>query len=253
MPRPADLPPEKHYEHGTRARYVAGCRCRACKDANVRAYHEREAAAKEAALELGDQPTKPAPKTWRAPDGTRKVRVYRRACPGVNGERCKWGSHLRKDSTGGICARCRKRLVWNGLVDAKAARDHLAALSGLGVGYKSVADAASVSRSVVGKIRSGEKRSIRASTERRLLAVDHEAVADHGLVDARPVWRMIGRLRKFHGFSKAEIARRLGMKRPALQLGKRKVLAKTALKVARLLRDADGDFLGRGQSCDSQE
>jgi len=32
--RPADMPPAERYEHGTRARYVCGCRCEPCRIAN---------------------------------------------------------------------------------------------------------------------------------------------------------------------------------------------------------------------------
>ncbi len=32
--RPADLPPADRYAHGTRARYVSGCRCDDCRRAN---------------------------------------------------------------------------------------------------------------------------------------------------------------------------------------------------------------------------
>jgi len=38
------------------------------------------------------------------------------------------------------------------------------------------------------------------------------------------------------GFSKAEIARRLGYRRPALQLGRRRILAKNAARVERFFR-----------------
>lgn len=244
MARP-DLPKPEAFKHGTRARYVTGCRCRPCTHANVLVYYEREAAAKAAALELDQVDGGPSPQAWTAPDGTKKVRIYKRACPGINGEPCPHGSHLRKDSTGGICGRCRSKLVWNGLVPAKAARHHIVILSNRGVGYKSVADAACVSVTVVYKIMSGKKKRIRAKTSRSILEVDTDAIADHALVNAKPVWKMIDILVRKHGFTHATIAQRLGYARPLLQFGKKKVLAKTKLKVARLLADANGDFLRR--------
>jgi len=43
--RPDSLPPGDHYAHGTRARYVAGCRCGACRRANT-AYEKERASAR---------------------------------------------------------------------------------------------------------------------------------------------------------------------------------------------------------------
>jgi hypothetical protein len=208
----------------------------------VVAYHEREAASKAAAAELDVKDVGPSPQVWTAPDGTKKVRMYKRACPGINGEPCPHGSHLRKDS-GKVCSKCRQRLVWNGLVPANAARHHLRMLSKHGVGYKTVADAAGLANSVVGAIMRGKKKCIRAKTERAILEVDEGAMADHGLVDAGPVWEMIDRMVRKHGFTRTEIARRLGYKGHGLQFGKRRVLAKTAFKVQRLHDDAEGVFL----------
>lgn len=237
------MPQAEAFAHGTRSRYVTGCRCRPCTHANVVAYHEREAASKAAALELEVKEGGPSPQVWTTPDGTKKVRIYKRACPGT-GEPCPYGSHLRKDSTGGICARCRKRLVWNGLVPAKAARHHMLFLSKAGIGYKSVADAASVSRNVVAKIVNGTKKMIRANTERAILEVDRGAIADHGLVDARPMWRMIERLKRIHGYTEQGISEWIGQDGRRLQLGKRRVTARSAMKITKMLRDAEGDFLG---------
>lgn len=78
MPRPSDLPPAERYQHGTRSRYVTGCRCDACRAANAAAYHERQARAKAAAA-LITTPSAPAPQTWTAPDGSKRLRVYARA------------------------------------------------------------------------------------------------------------------------------------------------------------------------------
>lgn len=116
--------------------------------------------------------------------------------------------------------------------------EHLAKLSAAGVGYKAAADAASVSRSTLSAVMRGGRRQMRADAVRRLLAVDASAMADHALVDARPSWRLIRRLMKL-GFRKYELARRLGSeaKTPALQLGRRQILASKALRVERLYRE----------------
>lgn len=237
MSRPADLPFTEHFQRmpcGTRAKYVAGgCRCRKCRIANGRIYHQRQAKAIAAALEIVT-PDMPAPQTWTAPDGTKRIRIYKRACPGVHGHPCPYRRHLRKDSKGGVCGDCRLKLAWNGLVDVEEVRAHARKLSKQGVGYKSVAAAADVSATEIAKILSGRKTKIRAEAAKRILAVDRDAVADHALVPAGPTWRRIRRLLA-EGFTKTELARRLGSKSktPALQLNTRKITAANAMKVER--------------------
>lgn len=102
-----------HFDHGTRASYVRGCRCRTCRDANARAYHERERRSREA---VSGVPLAPGS-----------------ICPGWDGVPCPKQAKLRSDSAG-VCASCRKRAAWNGLVDAKPARVHIRAMGRKGVG-----------------------------------------------------------------------------------------------------------------------
>jgi hypothetical protein len=237
MSRPASLPHAERYQElpcGTRAKYVAiHCRCARCRAANSAYVKSRDALAKVAALERGIRPVAQlAPQVWRAPDGTTQIRLYKRACRGSDGTGCPWRRHLRKDSTGDLCGDCRKRLVWNGLVPADAVKRHLRMLSRQGVGYKSVAIAADVSRTVLADVIAG-KPQIRAETERRVLAVDREAIGAGTHVDARPTWMLIRRLLD-EGFRKGEIARRLGRKKPALQIRRGQVTAQTAADVERL-------------------
>ncbi len=118
----ADLSATK--PHGTRLKYMGGCKCMLCRAANSRYETERAVARK-------------------------------------NGD-------------------------WNGIVDARAARRHILKLSKAGVGYKSVADAASVAHSVVAEIRAGRKLRIRQRTERSILAVTKTAYARGALIDADP-------------------------------------------------------------------
>jgi hypothetical protein len=219
-----DLGKRRVFEHGTRARYVAGCRCDACRAANVAAYHERADRARAAAAELG-------PKTETH-------------CVGVHGEPCPRRTKLRLSSTGNLCAECRRRLVWNGFVAADRARAHLQALSRAGVGRRAVAEATDISESLLQKIRRGLREKIRAKTERLILDVDVGAAADNALVDAGPVWAMVRRLMRQHGFTKAKISARIGQGGRALQLGRRRVTARNAHRIAKLLADADGAFLG---------
>lgn len=233
MPRPPDLPPPEHYAHGTRARYVAGCRCTPCRASNTRYYHERQARAKALAAAI-DVDAGPVEQLWTAPDGTKKVRVYKRACPGPGGGvLCPRSSHLRKDSKGGVCRACRELLVWNGNVWAADVRAHIRKLGRAGVGYKSVAEACDVAFSIVQGVMSGRKKFVRLRTAQKILAVTRDAVADHALVDAAPTWKLVDELYR-GGFTLGEIALRLGHKRAALQIGKARVLAKTAHQVKRL-------------------
>ena len=130
--------------HGTRLKYMGGCKCMLCRAANSRYETERAVARK-------------------------------------NGD-------------------------WNGIVDARAARRHILKLSKAGVGYKSVADAASVAHTVVAEIRAGRRLRIRQRTERSILAVTKTAYAGVALIDADPTWKKINTLLD-EGFTKSELAR----------------------------------------------
>lgn len=124
---------------------------------------------------------------------------------------------------------------WNGLVPAGSARKHILALSKKGVGRRAIAAASDLSDKVISRIRSGEQQRIRRRTETRILAVSKEAVSDGTLLSARRTWRQIDNLLT-EGFTKAELARRLGYACPSLKLGKHKVRARTAARVDRLYR-----------------
>src|SRR5512141_1207484 len=237
-PRPTGLPSPERFAHGTRSRYVGGCRCDGCRAANTAYYHERQARAKALAAELPAPAPRAIDQAWTTPDGSARARTYTRACPGVNGERCSVQAHLRKDSKGGCCRACREKLVWNGLVDAGPARAHLVALSELGLGRRSVEAACDVAGSILHDVKTGRKARIRKKTADRILAVDISAIADHGLVDARGSWEIIEQLLEL-GCTRREVARRLGSTAfiPALQLGRDKVLAKTEQRVRRIYWD----------------
>jgi len=183
--RPSDLPsPEAFADrpHGTRIRYVSGCRCGACRAANT-------------AYERGR-------------------------------------------------AKARRRGDWNGLVSSAAARAHLDALSAAGVGRRTVGDISGVSDSILSAIRRGTKTHVRARTEKAILAVTAEATGEAALVDAKPTWTKIRKLLR-EGFTRGEIAVRIGLKTRALQLGHERITAKSARRVERLYRQimegSDGD------------
>lgn len=177
MSRPEDMTRLEtlagRHPHGSRVRYMTGCRCVPCRAANSRYESERLVARK-------------------------------------NGD-------------------------WNGLVLADRARAHLLLLSRRGIGRHLVADCSGVSQSMLAAIKSRRKTSIRARTERRILSVSEEARGAKTLVGAGPVWAQINRLLR-EGFSKKEIARRLGSKakNPALQLRPDVVTALNAMRVEKL-------------------
>lgn len=216
----ADLPPPEQHAHGTRARYVAAkCRCDACRAANTQYARDRAKAARDAAYD--EMP--PGPRTTRT-------------CTGANGQPCPTATKLRADSTGTVCAQCRPALVFNGLVDADLARSHLQRLSRQGVGLDAVHFACDVARSVLADIFAGRKKQIRASTSAKILTVDADARLGGSSIPAGPTKRLLADLFEA-GFTEASLARRFGATSPKLQIGKRpRVLASTALKVARLHR-----------------
>jgi hypothetical protein len=109
----------------------------------------------------------------------------------------------------------------------------LAELSELGVGRHAVADASSVSGSILWSIIKGEKKNIRSRTERAILAVTVAQAADHALIDAGETWKLIDELLA-DGYSKSILARNLGYKGHGLQLNRHKVTARNAYEVRRV-------------------
>lgn len=157
--------------HGSRIRYMAGCRCIDCRRANT---------------------------------DYEKQRVIARK----NGE-------------------------WNGIVPAARARRHLSRLSRLGVGRRAVQAATDIAESILVMIRNGDRKNIRAQTERLILAVTPAAAGDRALIDAAPTWGLINELLAA-GFTKTRLAAELGRKTHALQLNKHKVTVRNAADVERM-------------------
>jgi transcriptional regulator with XRE-family HTH domain len=108
-------------------------------------------------------------------------------------------------------------------------------LSKQGVGRRALAAASDVQATTISKIKSGERTTIRKRTEDRILGIDDFAVSDAALVAATPTWRQIRAL-VAEGFSKAELARRLGYSNSSLRFGKQLILARNAARVDRLYR-----------------
>jgi hypothetical protein len=226
---PAYLRVADRYEHGTRARYSTGCRCEPCRAANTAYEKARRARAKAVAEQTIIEPA-----AVTKPHGA-IVRTYKRACPGVAGQSCPRQAYLRKDSVGGVCNRCRTRLVPSRLVPADAVRAHILDLQRQGVGYQAISDACDVLKNTLRDIAAGKRKFIRAASAERLLAVDEGAIADSALVPATETRRLLQELLDL-GFTRTSLAARLGSTsdQPSLQYKRDFVLAKTALRVRRL-------------------
>lgn len=222
--------------HGTRACYVRNkCRCELCRKANREYGKERMRRAWERAKQILAIP-RPAPQKWTASDGIERVRYYKRACIGVNGKPCPLGAHLKKNSTGSICCRCREKLLKDShLISANKTRKHLKWLSERGIGLHSVSIASDVSYSSLQAIRSGMQTKILPSTESRILAIDTGAIGDCSLVPAAPSWKLIDKLLQ-KGISKAEIARRLGYKTHVIQLKVGRITARNAHRISKVYK-----------------
>lgn len=224
--------PDDAFGHGTRARYVAGCRCDGCRSANSAYQRARTVAANEAVRSLASAPAAIIEKGWRFGSPRRY-----RACPGDGDRPCPSRHHVRKDSPGGRCRDCRLALIANDLVSAAPARRHLLSLARAGIGRRSVAAACDVADSILGAVRSGARRQLRRQTLARILSVTPDARADHALVPAARTWRWIRKLLD-EGFTREYLARQLGSKarQPKLQLRRGHVLARTEARVGRLYR-----------------
>jgi hypothetical protein len=126
----------------------------------------------------------------------------------------------------------RKRGDLRDLVDATAARKHILKLSKLGIGWKTVADTARLTRSTVRRIKNGAALHIRKHNEKRILDVDQTAAGDATLVSAKATWKLLNELLE-DGYTRKQLAKWLGStaKVPALQIKKDLVTARNAMKV----------------------
>ena len=123
----------------------------------------------------------------------------------------------------------------NKLVGTTAVRLHLQKLSRLGVGYKQVAKLAKVNKGTLLKIKNRARDNIREQSGRRVLAVTAKDRAPGATVPAGPTWKRINWL-LVEGFTKTQLARRLGSKAkvPSLQVRRDRVLVSTARRVKML-------------------
>lgn len=129
--------------------------------------------------------------------------------------------------------RMRAAGVTNPIVDAAPAREHLKKLSREGIGYKTVAEYSGAAASVLMKVRSGERTRIRKSTLERIMAVDRKCFREGTLLRAGQTWTRIKWMLD-EGLTKTAIAKRLGCRTRALQIGRKRVTGKTHSAIERL-------------------
>ena len=122
---------------------------------------------------------------------------------------------------------------WNGLIPAGAVRRKLLQLSRVGVGRRAVQRATGVSETTQCLLRRKRRTRIRAQSARRILDLTASNALQGAYVPAAPTWVRIRQLLR-QGFTKAELARRLGYKRPALQFRPGRVTARNARRILRL-------------------
>jgi hypothetical protein len=97
------------------------------------------------------------------------------------------------------------------------------------------ADLSRVSATLLRAVRNGLDLQIRPRTSARILAIPLKPPL-HAIVSAVVTWRYIRLLRK-DGFSDADIARAIGLRRPMLELHPKRVRLKTHIRILRLYRE----------------
>jgi hypothetical protein len=116
-----------------------------------------------------------------------------------------------------------------------AARAHLVELQSAGVGYRQAAKLAGVSIQTVQDIRSGRVRKFKTETIEAVLGV-RVKLAPGALVNAYATRRLIRAL-KLEGFSEAEIARRVGLRRGRIEWEGKSITVRNAQKIEALWRE----------------
>ena len=125
-------------------------------------------------------------------------------------------------------------------VDCAEAREHLLWLSSIGIGRRTVNKVSGVAMSSIDKIRTGKRDKARAVTVDRILAVGKHRTHHRIPVDPTPALKMVDQLLAA-GYSKAAVARALGLTTPALQYrADRPMLLDTAIRIDHVHRQLLG-------------
>jgi hypothetical protein len=122
----------------------------------------------------------------------------------------------------------------NRIIDAAEVRDHLVDLASHGIGRRTVSSITGLASSTISNLKSGRSRRIRALHARAILDITPDAVVNAAqIVPARPTLAMIAWM-LHEGFTKGQLALRLGCKSPNLQIRGPRITARTAMRVSRL-------------------
>jgi hypothetical protein len=130
--------------------------------------------------------------------------------------------------------------VWCPYVDAGPVREHVRWLADCGVGIKTISKLSGVAHGTLWKLVYGDRargmapsRRVRPATAEKVMAVMPHHAAGGQKVPAGPTWRLLEELIA-RGWSRSELARRLGCETPALQIHRTRVRASTARAVEAL-------------------
>jgi len=135
----------------------------------------------------------------------------------------------------------------NPIIDATEAREHMRRLQKRGMGYKAIADAASVNHNIAFGIRNGSRTKCLLSTSDRILKVGLKQASDGTRIPAGPSWKLLDELIG-DGYTRMQLATWLGYRGnpPALQLPRDFVTARNAVRVERLYSLIRAGKLERG-------
>jgi hypothetical protein len=132
----------------------------------------------------------------------------------------------------------RKRRGGLQTVLAVSSRQRLLNLSSVGIGRKAVAEFTGIDNRTLGRIKNGQTQYVRKGTAELIKSVPFNAFSDKAVIDGSETRRLLRRMTSERmGFTKAEIARRLGKKEkcPLLFIGRKKmVIAKSAMAIEKL-------------------
>jgi DNA-binding Xre family transcriptional regulator len=121
--------------------------------------------------------------------------------------------------------------ITNHIVDAAKAKTRILKLRKRGIGRRYLSELIGIPESSISKIASGKKRRIREATLAKILSVALDKLPKgKALIDAKECWKMLEELLS-EGFTKAELANRLGYKSPAIQIHREKITVDTFKRV----------------------
>jgi len=130
-------------------------------------------------------------------------------------------------------------------VDPAPTRRRLADLAALGIGHRRAAYLAGVAVSTIQRIRHAATPTIRRRVADAILAIERPSLAHGQRVRSYQTRRLIDSLER-EGFTRAQLAARLGLRSGRLHLHDDRVTVRNALKVQALYQQltAEGEDLG---------